>query len=88
MLAAVAPGGTLLVVHHDLTPMLEPTDVAAETRMYDPNAFVGVEEIALALKTDPATWQIEVHETRPRPPGAASTHHVADVVLRATRRAS
>lgn len=87
LLDAVAPGGTLLVVHHDLTPMLEPVDVATQTRMYDPEAFVGVEEIAAALAAEPDTWRIEIHETRPRPPGAASAHHVDDVVLRATRRA-
>ncbi len=87
LLAAVAPGGTLLVVHHDLTPLSEPFDVATQTRMYDPAAFVGVDEVAVALTADPATWHIEIHETRPRPPGAASTHHVADVVLRARRRA-
>jgi thioredoxin reductase/SAM-dependent methyltransferase len=86
LLGAVAPGGTLLVVHHDLTPFSEPFDVATQTRMYDPQAFVGVDEVATALAADPETWHIEVHETRPRPPGAASTHHVADVVLRATRR--
>ncbi|MCI1746895.1 MAG: FAD-dependent oxidoreductase [Acidipropionibacterium sp.] len=88
LLDAVAPGGTLLVVHHDLSPMLEPIDVASQTRMYDPEAFVGVDEIAAALSADPGTWRIEVHETRPRPPGAASIHHINDVVLRATRRAS
>lgn len=88
LLDAVAPGGTLLVVHHDLSPLSEPFDVATQTRMYDPEAFVGVDEAAAALRADPDTWQVEVHETRPRPPGAASTHHVADVVLRATRRAS
>ncbi|MEV0927715.1 FAD-dependent oxidoreductase [Streptomyces spongiicola] len=87
LLAAVAPGGTLLVVHHDLTPLREPVDVAAQSRMYDPEAFVGVDEIAAALSADPGTWRVEIHETRPRPPGAASTHHVDDVVLRATRRA-
>jgi thioredoxin reductase/SAM-dependent methyltransferase len=86
LLAAVAPGGTLLVVHHDLTALREPADVATETRMYDPEAFVGVDEIAAALTADPGTWQVEIHETRPRPPGAASAHHVSDVVLRATRR--
>lgn len=86
LLAAVAPGGTLLVVHHDLTPLSEPVDVAAQTRMYDPEAFVGVEEIAAALAADPGTWQVETHETRPRPAGAASTHHISDVVLRARRR--
>ena len=44
-----------------------------------------VEDVAevLAESTD---WDVEVHETRPRPPGAASAaHHVDDVVLRARR---
>ncbi|GAA1821429.1 NAD(P)/FAD-dependent oxidoreductase [Planosporangium flavigriseum] len=87
LLDAVAPGGTLLVVHHDLTALRDPVDAATQTRMYDPGAFVGVDEIAAALTADPDTWHVETHETRPRPPGAASTHHVNDVVLRATRRA-
>ncbi|MGW3974369.1 class I SAM-dependent methyltransferase [Streptomyces ardesiacus] len=88
LLAAVAPGGTLLVVHHDITPLRDPVDVATQTRMHDPEAFVGVDEIAAALAADPDTWHVETHETRPRPHGAASTHHVHDVVLRATRRAA
>jgi thioredoxin reductase/SAM-dependent methyltransferase len=87
LLAAVAPGGTLLVVHHDLTPLRDSVNVATQTRMYDPEAFVGVDEVAAALTADPDNWHVEIHETRPRPPGAASTHHVDDVVLRATRRA-
>lgn len=86
LLAAVAPGGTLLVVHHDLSPLSGPVDVANQTRMYDPSAFVGVDEIAAALTAEPGVWQVEIHETRARPAGAASTHHVSDVVLRATRR--
>ncbi|MEU6084001.1 bifunctional NAD(P)/FAD-dependent oxidoreductase/class I SAM-dependent methyltransferase [Streptomyces sp. NPDC047108] len=86
LLAAVAPGGTFLVVHHDLAPLRDPVDVATQTRMYDPEAFVGVDEFATALAADPGTWHVEIHETRPRPAGAASTHHVSDVVLRATRR--
>ncbi|BBB02063.1 putative oxidoreductase [Actinacidiphila reveromycinica] len=86
LLAAVAPGGTLLVVHHDLTPLHDPVDVAAQTRMYDPQAFVGLDEVAAALTADPDAWHVETHETRPRPAGAASPHHVSDVVLRATRR--
>ncbi|MEU6814620.1 FAD-dependent oxidoreductase [Streptomyces sp. NPDC046860] len=88
LLAAVAPGGTLLVVHHDLTPLSGPADVATQTRMYDPAAFVGIDEIAAALTADPDAWRVEIHETRPRPGGAASTHHVSDVVLRATRPAA
>jgi thioredoxin reductase/SAM-dependent methyltransferase len=86
LLNAVAPGGTLLVVHHDPAPMTEPTDVATQSWMFDPLAFVGVDEVASAVNALD-TWQIDVHETRPRPPGAASVHHVHDVVLRATRRA-
>ena len=85
LLGAVAPGGTLLAVHHDLAAMREPVDVATTTRMYDADAYVGVEAIAAALRADPQTWQIEVEETRPRPAGAVSTHHVDDVVLRARR---
>ncbi len=87
LLGAVAPGGTLLVVGHDLTPMRTPIDVVEQTRMFDPDAFLGVDEIAGAL-ADESGWEIELHETRPRPAGAASSsHHVDDVVLRARRAA-
>ena len=51
---------------------------------FDPDAYVRVEDVAAALAATPG-WQVEVHETRPRPPGAASGHHVDDVVLRARR---
>ncbi|ANS79385.1 Thioredoxin reductase [Serinicoccus hydrothermalis] len=84
LLGAVAPGGTLLVVSHDQAPMREPVDPAEQTRMWDPEAYLGVEEIAAALAQEPG-WTVQVHETRPRPAGAASTHHVDDVVLRAVR---
>jgi len=84
LLDAVAPGGTLLVVGHDLAPLREPVDVATQTRIFDPEAYVGVDEVAAALADD-GGWHVDVHETRPRPAGAASTHHVHDVVLRATR---
>ena len=85
LLGAVAPGGTLIVVGHDLGPLQAPIDVSTQTRMYDPEAYVGIEQIAATLR-DTAGWRIEANETRPRPLGAVSTHHVADVVLRATRR--
>ncbi len=87
LLGAVAPGGTLLVVGHDLSPMREPVDPAEQTRMFDPEAYVGVEEIAAALATQDG-WTVQAHETRPRPSGAVSTHHVDDVVLRAVRAAA
>ncbi|MFC7550498.1 FAD-dependent oxidoreductase [Plantactinospora sp. GCM10030261] len=84
VLDAVAVGGTLLVVGHDLTWLQQPSDPGEQTRMYDPQAYVGIDEIAAAI-TASDHWRVEVNETRPRPPGAVSTHHVDDVVLRATR---
>jgi thioredoxin reductase/SAM-dependent methyltransferase len=85
LLDAVAPGGTLIAVHHDLSPLREPHDVAEQTRMYDPEAYVGIDQFRTALAAS-SEWTVEVDETRDRPPGAASAHHVSDVVLRATRR--
>ena len=87
LLDAVAPGGTLLVVGHDLEPMRAPIDTHEHSRPFDPDAYVRVDDFATALADSPE-WEIEVHEKRPRPPGAASaSHHVDDVVLRARRRA-
>jgi SAM-dependent methyltransferase len=86
LLDAVAPGGTLLVVSHDLEPMRAPIDTRAHSRAFDPDAYVRVEDFVAALAESPA-WDIQVHEKRPRPPGAASaSHHVDDIVLRARRR--
>jgi SAM-dependent methyltransferase len=83
---AVAPGGTLLVVGHDLEPMRTPVDMPAHGRPFDPDAYVRVDDFAAAL-ADSSSWDVQVHEKRPRPPGAASaSHHVEDVVLRARRR--
>ena len=87
LLGAVAPGGTLLVVGHDLRPLRQPHDDTEQTRMFDPDAYVGVDEIAAALADQPE-WTVQTQETRPRPPGSASTHHVDDVVLRARRTGS
>ena len=86
LLGAVAPGGTLLVVSHDLEPMRAPIDTGAHSRAFDPDAYVRIDDVAAAL-ADSSEWEIEAHDTRPRPPGAASaSHHVDDVVLRARRR--
>jgi thioredoxin reductase/SAM-dependent methyltransferase len=88
LLAAVAPGGTLLVVGHDLEPMRAPIDTAANTRMFDPDAYVRVDDVAAALAEAPG-WDVETHEKRPRPPGSATAaQHVDDIVLRARRRAA
>lgn len=87
LLAAVAPGGRLLMVSHDLEPMRAPVEPGQPPRPFDPDAYVRVEDVARVLAATPG-WQVEVHETRPRPPGAASaSHHLDDVVLRARRRA-
>jgi len=85
LLDAVAPGGTLLVVSHDLEPMRAPIDTSTDSRPFDPDAYVRVDDVAAALAGS-AEWVVEVHEQRPRPVGAVSTHHVDDVVLRARRR--
>ncbi|WP_199489197.1 FAD-dependent oxidoreductase [Micromonospora craniellae] len=84
LLDAVAVGGTLLVVGHDLTWLQHPSDPGEQTRMYDPEAYVGIDEIVAEILAS-GDWRIDVNETRPRPPGAISTHHVNDVVLRAVR---
>ncbi len=86
VVAAVAPGGTLLVVGHDLEPMRTPIDTHQHSRAFDPDAYVRVEDFVAALTLSP-DWDIEVNEKRPRPPGAVATsHHVDDVVVRARRK--
>jgi hypothetical protein len=39
--------------------------------MYDPEAYVGIDEIAAAI-TASDHWRIDVNETRPRPPQGRS----------------
>ncbi|HEX6351547.1 class I SAM-dependent methyltransferase [Actinophytocola sp.] len=77
LLAAVAPGGTLLVGSHDLA------DVPPHGE-FDPHDFYQPDEIAERLDD---TWTVLVKETRPRvsaaPPG---TEHVNDVVLKARKK--
>ena len=81
LLAAVTPGGTLLVVSHDMGAM----HAQGAGRPFDPEAYVRVEEFAAALSASPE-WEVEVHEKRLRPPGSATAApHVEDVVLRARR---
>lgn len=87
LLGAVAPGGTLIVVSHDLEPMRAPIDPRDHSRPFDPDAYVRVEDVVAAVEASPE-WEIAVHEQRPRPAGAVSTHHVDDVVLCARRHVS
>jgi SAM-dependent methyltransferase len=79
LLAAVAPGGTLLFVGHNLGDF--PPEHYSE---FDPHAFYQPDEIAGLLDDH---WTVLADETRPRTaPAPAGTHHVRDVVLRAQRR--
>lgn len=78
LLDAVAPGGTLLVVHHPA-----PTVEEAETHGFHPDDYVSPANVA-ALLDD--SWVIEVDEMRPRHVATgAGSHHTHDVVLRARR---
>ena len=79
--AAVAPGGTLLLVGH------HPRDLdGSMPRPQDPDLFADEKELAAAL--DGPDWEIEVAEARPHaathPDGYEVTVH--DAVVRARRR--
>jgi hypothetical protein len=74
------------VVSHDLEPLRAPIDTQEHSRPFDPDAYVRIDDFETVL-ADSSEWEIEVHEKRPRPPGAASdSHHVDDIVLRARHR--
>ncbi|GAA4964649.1 class I SAM-dependent methyltransferase [Kineococcus glutinatus] len=74
----VAPGGTLLVVHHVVDLLAVPTPGG-----FDPAQYVLPADVAALLGQG---WRIEVDERRPRTvSGGAGAHHRDDVVLRARR---
>ena len=78
LLDAVAEGGTLLVVHHDVS---DPT--TSLEHGFDPNDWVGPRDVAELLGDD---WHIDANERRERTvTGGAGAHHTHDIVLRATR---
>ena len=81
LLAAVAPGGVLLVVHHAGMDLQQAQDDGG----FNPADYVWPTMVAALLDDD---WEIEVDEQRVRlsPEGGAGTHHTEDVVLRARRR--
>ena len=78
LLAAVAPGGLLLVVHHaDVDPE------HARARGFDPADYVLPADVAALLDDD---WQVEVDEKRPRSvESGAGAGHTVDQVLAARR---
>lgn len=79
LLAAVAPGGVLLVVHH-----AGMEDHHADTGDFDPADYVWPSMVTALLDDD---WEVERDEQRPRvaPEGGAGAHHAEDLVLRARR---
>ena len=79
LLAAVAPGGVLLLVHHAGMDTHQPED-----GRFDPADYVWPSMVAALLDDD---WVVEVDEQRPRiaPDGGAGAHHTDDLVLRARR---
>lgn len=77
--AAVAPGGTLLLVGHDLS------DLEAVPRHLPPDMFFSAPDVAARL--DPREWETLVAESRPRPaldPGGRPVV-LRDATLRARR---
>ncbi|MCS7475591.1 methyltransferase domain-containing protein [Umezawaea endophytica] len=82
LLAAVAPGGLLLVVFHAGFD----GDVA-RARGIDPADYVWLADVTSLLGDG---WEVHVDEDRPRDTpagGAGQQHHTHDVVLRARRSA-
>ena len=79
LLAAVAPGGVLLLVHHAGMETQPVTDGA-----FDPADYVWPSMVVALLNDD---WKLELNEQRPRiaPEGGAGAHHSEDLVLRARR---
>jgi SAM-dependent methyltransferase len=74
----VAPGGTLLVVHHAIDPE------HVHEGCFDPAQYVLPTDVAALLDS---RWQIDVEDRRPRSiSGGSGVHHVQDLVLRAQRR--
>ncbi|MFH8417318.1 class I SAM-dependent methyltransferase [Streptomyces collinus] len=79
LLAAVAPGGVLLLVHHAGMDNRHPHESG-----FDPADYVWPSMVADLLDDD---WEVEANEQRPRvaPEGGAGAHHTDDLVLRVRR---
>lgn len=86
ILGTVAPGGRLVVVSHDMEAMRSAMAGHEVASPFDPEAYVTTDALAESISAR-ADWVIEVNERRDRPAGAASAHHVHDVILRARRAA-
>lgn len=76
---AVAPGGVLLVVSHDLSGQPEGWHGPAPEEFYHPG------ELAALLGEG---WTVEVNEPRERPHVPQGNPHIRDVILRVRRAAA
>ncbi len=79
--AAVAPGGTLLIVSH------HPSDrQTTSSHASAPEVYFTAEEVAASL--DPVRWEIAVAETRTRSTAGHDGHEITlrDAVFRARKR--
>jgi SAM-dependent methyltransferase len=80
LLGAVAPGGTLLAVHHAYVDR----ERAAE-HGFDPDDYVGHDDLVAAVTS--AGWTVELAtEVERAPVDGPGAHHHTDHVLRARRR--
>ncbi|MFF5923628.1 class I SAM-dependent methyltransferase [Streptomyces flavochromogenes] len=79
LIAAVAVGGVLLLVHHAGMDTRQPNESG-----FDPADYVWPSMVTALLGDD---WVVEVDEQRARvaPEGGAGAHHTDDLVLRARR---
>jgi SAM-dependent methyltransferase len=78
LIAAVAPGGLLIVVHHADVDVDE-----ANAHGFDPADYVSPTDVGALLGEG---WQVVLDERRPRDvTGGAGAHHTHDVVLLARR---
>ncbi|AZI57376.1 class I SAM-dependent methyltransferase [Nakamurella antarctica] len=79
LLDAVAPGGTLLVVHH-----AGMEEAHAHEGDFDPAEYVWPAMVAAMLDEK---WVVELDELRPRlvPEGGNGAHHKDDIILRARK---
>lgn len=80
LLAAVSPGGLLLMAYHAGFDRGE-----AKARGIDPADYVWPTDVVAALLDE--DWHVQIDTRRPReaPAGGAGNHHTHDVVLRARR---
>ncbi|UJH69990.1 hypothetical protein [Ornithinimicrobium sp. INDO-MA30-4] len=78
VLSAVKVGGTVLLVGHDLTPMMDAAP--GEARPFDHRAYVQPADVAEILATSD-DWEVLVNELRP---GRAATFTPASTITSTT----